>query len=106
MSKTKPISPSEAKKAKESNIPDEIIEAVNKLLSERYDGSCSVCIKQKEIIEETAKFNPRLTKAEIFKNKWLDIEPTFRKHGWKVRYEKPSYGDSDFDAYFEFSQKK
>ena len=104
-----PIKPSEV--VKEVNIPDFIIEAVNKLIKEKWDGS-EAKIYQDDILEIVAVYQKdpdandgRPTREEVFKNHWLDFEDLYRKQGWKVVYDKPAYCET-YKAYFVFSKKK
>lgn len=89
-------------------IPDFVIEAVNKLIQEKWDGTQSH-IKQDEILARICSSDPddcMPTRGEVFKKHWLDIENTYSEQGWDVEYEKSSYGDEPFDAYFVFKPKK
>ena len=98
----KPISPDEVKII----IPDFIIQAVNHLIKEKWDGDKSN-IKQDEIIERVIDpHNPNApTRNEIFSKHWLDFEDIYRKAGWIVDYYKPSYGEESFAAYFIFKKQ-
>jgi len=104
----KPITPKEAREAKNFSIPDFIIEAVNTLIVKNMKvtktKSYSTVI-QDEIIAEAIKIqksqNIILTRNEIFDNSWLDFEDTFRAEGWKVVYDKPGYNE-DYEASFKF----
>ena len=106
----KPIKPSEV--VKEVNIPDFIIEAVNKLIKEKWNGF-EAKIYQDDILEivavrqkdPDAEDDGRPTREEVFKNHWLDIEDLYRKQGWNVVYDKPAYCET-YKAYFIFSKKK
>jgi len=104
----KPFSPDEARNSSLSSIPDEIIEAVNELLSTKYRGRGSCTIKQDDImnlaLSKLEMSRPAVTRQEIFNKGWMDFEPLFEKAGWKVKYDKPGYNE-DYAAYFEFSRK-
>lgn len=100
----KPISPNEVKHV----IPDLIIEAVNKLIQEKWDGQKAV-IQQCEILnlvvnddEDSPNY---LTRGEIFKKKFLDFEDLYRAAGWDVDYNKPAYCES-YEPYFTFTKKE
>lgn len=86
-------------------IPKYVTDAVNKLIKKEYRGNGSFTIKQKDIISEIKK-KKKVTSQFLFDNHYLDFEEIYRNQGWKVGYEKPCYGDSDFDAYFKFTPKK
>lgn len=99
----KPITPEEARKGFEESTPDFVFEAVNNCINKNFFNKKSFTIKQNEIIEEILKLAPEpMTRQEIFNNHWLDFEPHYRKAGWYVVYDKPSYCDS-YEAYFKFS---
>jgi hypothetical protein len=86
-------------------IPKYVTDAVNKLIRKKYRGNGSFTILQKDIIAEIKK-NKNVTSQHLFDNRYLDFEEVYREQGWNVSYDKPSYGDSDFDAYFKFTPKK
>jgi len=91
----KPISPKEAQDYKNRNIPSEVIEAFNELISENFNGVSSK-VSQKEVVE---RIKSKL--KSDFKNSYLDVEPLFEEHGWKVIYDRPGYNET-YDATFEF----
>jgi hypothetical protein len=91
----KPISPKEAQDLKNRNLPSEVIEAFNELIAQDFNGTTST-VSQKEVV---ALIKKKL-KTE-FKDHYLNVEPLFEDHGWKVVYDKPGYNE-DYDATFEF----
>lgn len=93
-----PIKPSEA--LGERKFPDAVIEAFNECIKRNLRGNYAT-IKQDEVITEIVARIPLSNREYVFDNHLLDVEDVYRKHGWSVKYEKPSIGDS-FDAYFEF----
>lgn len=99
-----PISPQEAAKSAEPVIPECIISATNKLLVRKLNGK-SAKILQDEILKEACvgMDNPDAYRKQIFANKWLDIEETYRKAGWKVTFDKPAYCES-YEAFFIFEK--
>jgi len=109
MNDAMPISPDEIAGAKLQTIPDFVIWAVNTLLTKRFTGhGREIIIKQDEIIAEAEKVG-RATgtlpewanRQSFFSEGWLNFEPLFAQHGWKVKYDKPSY-DESYDAHFIF----
>lgn len=98
------ISPEDIDTNMEDIIPKYVTDAVNTLIKKNYRGS-SFTIKQKEIVAEIQK-KKKVTSQFLFENNYLDFEDIYRNRGWAVEYEKPCYGDSDFDAYFKFTPKK
>jgi hypothetical protein len=101
---TKPLSPKDIMDDLPNIIPPVVIEAVNNLLKKKFRGH-NATIKLKEVKAEVRKLGGPSEK-QLNDEKAFDFENVFRKQGWKVRYEQPSYGDSDFDAYYEFTPKK
>lgn len=95
---TKPITPSEIAKAKESFIPSEVIEAVNELIAINYTCGYAL-VYQKAIVELASK----KLKTDQFNYQWLNIEEIYREAGWKVNYDKPEYNES-YPAFFEFKK--
>ena len=110
MMTAKAISPQDAREAAQARtLPNEVVEAVNDLLSERSkpEGRVSCRIEQDEliklIIEKFADNGRMVTREEVFDNKWLDIEYTFRKAGWSVSYDRPGYNET-YEPFFEFAE--
>jgi hypothetical protein len=98
------ITPFEALAKAASQIPNEVIQAVNeKLCANISHTSSNVTIKQEEIVLRAIQLMG--IERNVFNFKWLDFEKIYEKEGWKVEYDKPSYGD-DFDAYFTFQYKR
>lgn len=101
----KPISPHECKK--EDFFPPEVLEAFNECIQKHFNGRTSH-FKREEVMQLIiTKFNRvEIDRAHVYKEKWLDVEDVYRRMGWNVVYEQPSYGDSDFEPYYEFKVKK
>ena len=98
----KPITPDEIKLV----IPDFIIEAVNKLIQEKWDGHEAI-IKQDEImniVSSNDEDDDKPSRQKIYDKHWLDFEPLYREAGWNVEYDKPAYCEH-YDAYFKFTKK-
>jgi len=114
----KPIEPGEVVDAKQYSIPDEIFEAFNNLIAKNFHSGSSN-FKQKEVVEEILcrlrdkDLNLDILKninrddasleSLIYANYWLDVEDIYRKVGWIVKYDKPSYNES-YDANFTFKK--
>lgn len=100
--KVKPIKPSEMVQ----NIPDWIIEGANECIQEHWvELDKQSHFTQDELIKFVLKHKPKndkTTRAVLFDKHWLDIEPIYRKEGWKVEYDKPAYYET-YDANFTFS---
>lgn len=93
---SKPMSPNEVFD-KGPTIPDFILDRVNELLCQR-SGSNVITIRQDEVLSALPLDVSRQT---AFDNCWLDFESVYRKAGWQVRYEQPSY-DESFTPYWIF----
>lgn len=102
MSKVKPISPDEVVIQKEKEFPDVVIEVVNRLLKEKWDGNQAI-LMQADIVGGILG-NSEYAKNEIFEKRLLDFEDIYRKQGWKVTYDRPAYCES-YDPYFLFERK-
>jgi hypothetical protein len=90
----KPIAPETCS----PKIPDHIIEIFNSMIEENLNANQKSILLLKDVKDRI------LNSGKPFNSKWLDVEDSYRRIGWKVRFEKPCYGDSDFDAYYEFSK--
>lgn len=97
----KPLSPDDV----QYDIPDFVLNAVNKMIEKKFRGS-SFTFKAKELIALGRSTGATGANKDWYKEKWMDFENIYREMGWKVRYEQPSYGDSDFDAYYEFTPNR
>lgn len=102
----KPLSPEEVKDKRIKRVfPDFVLEAFNSLLLEAScSGGLSLKIIQDDAIDRILSRRPEFTRADIFNNKWLDVEDVYREAGWAVGYYKASIGES-FSSYFRFSPK-
>lgn len=103
---TGPIKPSEVDTAKSKAIPSQVYEAFNELIAERWDGSSSY-VKLDEVAKLVAKKLKRdgveATVDELFHRKHFDVEPHYRKAGWKVEFD--SAARESHPASFTFSKK-
>ena len=79
----RPITPSEAEKARLTRIPECVINAVNQLLREKYDGR-EARITQDEVLNiVTDEETPREC---FFENRYLDFEDLYREQIKEVHY--------------------
>ena len=104
----RPIKPSEIVAKKEKMIPAAMIVAVNELIVKDWDGHSATIKKEnliKKYFEVAHKKDNAANRHKLYEDNSLDFESIYRKQGWKVNYESPSYGDSDFEPYFEFEVK-
>lgn len=102
----KPITPQQALENIEKAFPDFVIEAVNNCINQNYFGKPSFTIKQDEIMKEILRLAPKgTTRQEVFDKHWMDFEEVYRKAGWKVTYDSPSW-DENYDEFYKFEIKK
>lgn len=103
-----PIKPEEILKKKFESIPNAMIEAVNVLLAKNWVGNESR-IRRDDLLNEyfgmIGEVNDLDARDVIYKNHWLDFESIYREAGWNVKYEKPSYGDNNFEPFYSFTIK-
>lgn len=103
----KPISPDEVQKKFDADIPEWIIEAFNALIKENWDGRASK-FTQDDVLDRAINYaevhGATTTRGQIIKMHWLDVENVYSEIGWDVTYDSPSYGDSDFRAFFLFKK--
>lgn len=95
----KPITPQEAasRLPEKSSIPDELIQAINDLILEKFDGTNSFDITWEEIKKRTMM---------LPYNDDYDFKPYYIKSGWDVKWIKESnYAEIGYDRY-EFKPKK
>lgn len=115
--KIKPITYQEAIDISLKEIPDEVINAFNMLITKNLSKVFKIAtVKQDDVIQKIIElmiFNyadigaaqsVRDLRAKIFEEKWLDVEPLFSAAGWKVEYDKPGYSES-YSAFYRFSMK-
>lgn len=95
-----PITPEQARQ--EHYIPDEIMQIVNDLLTERASQGYAY-IKQKEIVSKAV--DAGLDENDIFRQGWLQFKDRYIAAGWAVKYDRPGYNES-YDAFFEFRAAK
>lgn len=101
----KPITPSEVADQKLKDIPDFVIEIVNKLIASNFSGSRS-CFQQEAVVAAILAAQPEgVTRQAIFNNGWLNFEEIYRQAGWTVEYDKPGYNET-YAANFTFSKPR
>lgn len=100
-----PISPVEIAELKEALIPEAVFAVFNELIAQNVTPHGVSKVLQDEVV---ARLEARgMSRHDLYKNHWLDVEPSYEAAGWDVQYERPVYwGGEDFDAYFKFSPKQ
>jgi len=104
---SEPIRPNQVKRV----LPDYIIDSVNQLIEEKYDGT-SFTIKKDDVIAKAFKHPSQneytdlnLFERHLYDKKYLDFESVYHKAGWECEYISPDRGDSHFDSYYKFTNK-
>lgn len=98
----RPIRPDEVAEVVSSSIPSEVFDIFNKHIALNFSNGHSAEIRQEDIISDLVETG-NFTRSTLFNKGYLNVEPAYRKAGWKVRYDKPAYNET-YDAYFEFTK--
>jgi len=99
----KPVSPSEALDLKVDTTPDFVFEAWNRVIVRNLKDGVSKFFQSELIFEILDCSNDgELTSFNVTDRGWLDMEPVFRRLGWKVVYDKPGYNEI-YEPFFEFT---
>lgn len=97
------MTPKQVVDLKISRIPEKILEAFNEAIADNlFEGYATV--SQDDVITRILSKMPDIKCQQIFDNNWLDVEPFYRKKGWKVSYDEPGYNES-YGASWEFKGK-
>jgi hypothetical protein len=95
---TKPITPSEAKKARPKQvIPDGVIEAFNDLIVKHLNGRTA-----RISITEADKAVREKMNVGTVESWWMNVEDVFQKAGWKVSWDGPGFNES-YTGYYTFT---
>lgn len=97
--RTRPIRPEEVQGVKSGHIPAQIIRIFNELIVKHWNGS-QARFTQEDALELILLKTP-YARSKVFEESWLDIEPLFRKEGWKVEFDKPGYCE-DYTGFWVF----
>lgn len=99
---TKPITPGEVVSLKTDSIPGAIFEAFNAMIAKHWDGHAA-SFEQRAVVAEILQRFGGTTSEDIFANKWLDVEESYRAAGWRVEYDRPGYNET-YEARFTFTK--
>lgn len=107
---SRPFSPEEALSAKIEKVPAFVIDAVNHLLAQRFNGQ-GCLLRQGEVIQQARELaiqHHRMLDEEVsrdifFREHWLDFEPIYRQRGWRVQYDKPGW-DETYEPFWKFER--
>lgn len=100
MAKIGPIKPSDIEQKKTELLPDEVFEAFNELIAENWRGSYATFA----LDEVKTRVRKKMGKRGGSEKGWYDVEPIYRKAGWKVDFDAPGYNES-YPSTFTFSKK-
>ncbi len=96
-----PIKPDEIVGEKERIFPDVVLESFNTIIARNFSNG-SANVKQEDVI--ALMLEKGLTREEIHRNGYLNVEEIYRSKGWKVSYDKPGFNES-YPATFTFRRK-
>lgn len=100
---SKPITPREALKKKEERLPDEVFDAFNEMIADNLrDGVATFKAKD---VAALIRSKLQIKGEQVYDKGYMDVEPLYRKAGWKVEYDQPAYCES-YDATYTFSAKR
>lgn len=98
-----PITPAEVEANVDKSFPNEVINVFDNLIKENYrNGRAEFYLKDAINRIATAL---GITRDQVIKKGYCDVEELYRKAGWKVKYDQPAYCES-YDAYFVFEKGK
>lgn len=95
-----PIRPDHVAQLQQDRIPPFVFDAFNELIAENYTGG-SAHVGEDEVMRrirekaDGAKIDPR----------WLDVEASFERSGWRVEFDRPGYNES-YPAVYTFTKKR
>lgn len=87
-------------------IPEWVIEGANECIKKNWvELNGKSVFTQNDLLKCIMKYAPKgMSRQVIFDRHWLDIEPVYRKAGWHVEYDAPSYYET-YEATFTFKSK-
>ena len=98
----KPITPDKIVALYAATIPGVVFDSFNKLIATNWDGRQAV-VRQDEVVGAIAE-RLDLSRSDVFKKHYLDVESLYEAVGWQVVYDKPGYNES-YPPTFTFSRK-
>ena len=97
-----PIKPSEVLDGA-TGMPEPVFEVFNRLIAQYWDG-VSAIVSQEVVVQEIMEVL-QITRAEVFSRNLLNVEPSYRRAGWSVEYDKPGFNET-YPATFRFSKRR
>lgn len=104
MAKINPLKPKDVSDLVESRIPVEVIESVNEMIREKWNGYSAYFLEKDLVNLIMTKMPEGTTSKDLYTKHYLDFENLYRKEGWEVYYDKPGFNES-YDASFMFKLK-
>jgi len=92
-----------AQKLKNDAIPDEVIEIFNEQILKNWSHFAKSATVSQDIVEKLISEKLGITLPIIHERHLLDVEDIYRKAGYHVIYNGPTYNEN-FSAYFKFSK--
>lgn len=99
----KPVTPEEVAATPEESFPDEVFEAFNALIREKYRRGCAKFTFKEAAARVSSALG--ISTGEVYDRNLLDVEDVYRKAGWLVVMDKPGYNES-YDGYWTFSKRR
>lgn len=100
--KTVPIKPEEVVAKRLVDIPEEVIQVFNELISQNWNGH-SATVDQSKACKAICKAL-KIKSYEAYERNLLDIESLYEQSGWVVKYDKPGYNES-YEAHYVFKKR-
>jgi len=97
----KPITPKEAAEQKVASIPEAVIEAFNELIAKEFRAGTATVLQGDVVQLASSKMG---VSPANFDYDDLNVEPMYRKAGWKVEYDKPGFNET-YPATFKFTKR-
>ena len=93
---SKPITPQEVVGKRISEMPEFVFDVFNELIAEAWNGY-SAELQQDDVVTRIVAAAEaagiKNARRLCFDRHWLDVEPSYRKAGWIVVYDKPGYNE-------------
>lgn len=101
-----PIRPEQIEQLKAKQIPEFVFEAFNFLIAREWNGQ-RASVSQSDVLAQIQAnqlaAGSKFQGLDPLREKWLDVEGTYRAVGWKVFYDKPGY-DECYSPFFVFTK--
>ncbi len=95
------LTPKEVAAKREESRPAVVVEVFNEMLVDAFSGFQAV-IYEKDVVAKLVERG--LTREDIYRFDWLEIQKLYRAKGWEVVRDRPGYNEC-YDTYFRFRKK-